>query len=153
MTKAELAYRENVDETNRERDELILQQLPQVHYIARRIFERHALIGPDANYDQIRVGVERALAMEETPLSSPYSAQPSAERGAGAPMARRSAIYPPAPHTPSAASTMERSELSRRYSEFHALIVQTAKHFCVKAAPRCEGCPLRPLLPPERRSR
>lgn len=40
MTKAELAYRENVDETNRERDELILQQLPQVHYIARRVFER-----------------------------------------------------------------------------------------------------------------
>jgi len=40
MTKAELAYKENVDETNRERDELILQQLPQVHYIARRIFER-----------------------------------------------------------------------------------------------------------------
>lgn len=40
MTKAQLAYKENVDETNRERDELILQQLPQVHYIARRIFER-----------------------------------------------------------------------------------------------------------------
>jgi endonuclease-3 related protein len=120
---------------------------------ARRIFERHTLIGPDVHYDQIRLGVERALAMEETPLSSPYSAQPSAERGAGAPMARRSAIYPPAPHTPSAASTIERSELSRRYSEFHALIVQTAKHFCVKAAPRCEGCPLRPLLPPKRRSR
>ena len=27
MTRAELAYKENVDETNRERDELILQQL------------------------------------------------------------------------------------------------------------------------------
>jgi RNA polymerase sigma factor FliA len=40
MTKAELAYKENVDETNRETDELILEQLPQVHYIAWRIFER-----------------------------------------------------------------------------------------------------------------
>ncbi|MGA9527450.1 MAG: FliA/WhiG family RNA polymerase sigma factor [Terriglobales bacterium] len=40
MTNAELAYRENVDETNQERDELILQHLPQVNYIARRIFER-----------------------------------------------------------------------------------------------------------------
>jgi RNA polymerase sigma factor for flagellar operon FliA len=40
MTNAELAYRQNVDETNRERDELILQQLPQVNYIAWRIFER-----------------------------------------------------------------------------------------------------------------
>jgi len=113
---------------------------------ARRIFERHALIGPDARYDQIRLGVERALA-RETPLSSPDAAQPSAEPGAGAPAARRSATHPPTPHAPSAASTMERSELSRRYSEFHALIVQTAKHYCVKAAPRCEGCPLRPLLP------
>jgi endonuclease-3 related protein len=110
---------------------------------ARRIFERHALIRPDANYDQIRLGVERALAtlaMEETPLASPDAARPPAP-------------HPPAPHAPSAASTMERSELSRRYSEFHALIMQTAKHFCVKAAPRCEGCPLRPLLPPKRRSR
>jgi len=40
MTKAELAYRENVDESNQERDELVLRELPQVYYIARRIFDR-----------------------------------------------------------------------------------------------------------------
>jgi RNA polymerase sigma factor for flagellar operon FliA len=37
--QAEIAYRENQEETS-ERDELILKELPQVYYIARRIFER-----------------------------------------------------------------------------------------------------------------
>ena len=45
------------------------------------------------------------------------------------------------------ASRMPRSELARRYNEFHALLVQTAKHFCLKREPHCESCPLRPLLP------
>ena len=39
MMQAEIAYRQNVDETS-ERDQLILKELPQVYYIARRIFER-----------------------------------------------------------------------------------------------------------------
>ena len=39
MTQAELAYRENVEETE-ERDQLILRELPQVYYTARRIGER-----------------------------------------------------------------------------------------------------------------
>jgi RNA polymerase sigma factor FliA len=39
MTQAELAYRENVEETE-ERDQLVLKELPQVYYIARRICER-----------------------------------------------------------------------------------------------------------------
>lgn len=33
------------------------------------------------------------------------------------------------------------------YNEFHALIVNTGKNWCRKKAPRCEECPLRPLLP------
>jgi len=33
------------------------------------------------------------------------------------------------------------------YNEFHALIVNTAKGWCRKSAPRCEECPLRSLLP------
>ncbi len=53
----------------------------------------------------------------------------------------------PVAHLPSVASAMERSELSRRYNEFHALMVQTAKHYCVKGTPRCEKCPARKLLP------
>ncbi|HEX3376864.1 MAG TPA: hypothetical protein VHS29_08390 [Candidatus Acidoferrales bacterium] len=33
------------------------------------------------------------------------------------------------------------------FNEFHALIVNTGKNWCRKSAPRCESCPLRPLLP------
>jgi endonuclease-3 related protein len=33
------------------------------------------------------------------------------------------------------------------FNEFHALIVNTGKNWCRKRAPRCEECPLRPLLP------
>jgi endonuclease-3 related protein len=33
------------------------------------------------------------------------------------------------------------------FNEFHALIVNTGKVWCRKNAPRCEQCPLRPLLP------
>ena len=33
------------------------------------------------------------------------------------------------------------------FNEFHALIVNTGKNWCRKTAPRCEECPLRPLLP------
>jgi endonuclease-3 related protein len=35
------------------------------------------------------------------------------------------------------------------FNEFHALIVNTGKNWCRKSAPRCEECPLRPLLPQE----
>jgi endonuclease III related protein len=33
------------------------------------------------------------------------------------------------------------------FNEFHALIVNTGKNWCRKAAPRCHECPLRSLLP------
>jgi len=39
MTQAELAYRENVEEIE-DRDQIVLKELPQVYYIARRIYER-----------------------------------------------------------------------------------------------------------------
>jgi endonuclease-3 related protein len=42
---------------------------------------------------------------------------------------------------------MERSELAQNFNEFHALVVQTAKHYCAKGEPRCERCPLREMLP------
>lgn len=32
------------------------------------------------------------------------------------------------------------------YNEYHALIVHTGKHFCLKRAPDCEHCALRPYL-------
>ncbi len=33
------------------------------------------------------------------------------------------------------------------FREYHGLVVYTAKAFCRKRAPLCEGCPLEPLLP------
>jgi len=39
MTQAEMAYKANLEETQ-DRDQLILKELPQVYYIARRIYER-----------------------------------------------------------------------------------------------------------------
>jgi endonuclease III related protein len=104
----------------------------------RRIFERHGLAQKDTGYEEIRAAVEKALAEED---SSPHlNAASSKARHEGGPPVRISI------HPPSAASAMERSELSRRYNEFHALLVQTGKHYCVKGAPRCESCPLRALL-------
>ena len=37
---------------------------------------------------------------------------------------------------------------ARIYNEFHALLVRVGKDHCLKAAPRCAGCPLEPHLPP-----
>ncbi|HXY13117.1 MAG TPA: FliA/WhiG family RNA polymerase sigma factor [Terriglobales bacterium] len=39
MTQAEIAYRETLEETQ-EQEQLILKELPQVYYIARRIYDR-----------------------------------------------------------------------------------------------------------------
>lgn len=36
----------------------------------------------------------------------------------------------------------------RLLNQFHALLVRAGKEHCRKPAPRCEGCPLRPFLPP-----
>jgi len=34
------------------------------------------------------------------------------------------------------------------FNQYHALLVRAGKEHCRKAAPRCGGCPLEPLLPP-----
>jgi endonuclease-3 related protein len=108
----------------------------------RRIFERHGLAHSGTGYEEIRAEVETALAG----LAQPNQRRDEPRQVA---LAALSGLAPgPVVHAPSAASAMARSELSQRYNEFHALLVQTGKHHCVKAAPRCESCPLRPLLPP-----
>ncbi len=118
----------------------------------RRIFERHRLAQAGTGYEEIRAAVETALAKEGS-LSHLNAASPEARREGGAPAVLSPTTLSPAirglaVHAPSAASGMARSELSQRYNEFHALLVQTAKHYCLKAAPHCQDCPLRPLLPP-----
>jgi len=116
----------------------------------RRIFERHALAHPGTGYEEIRSGVETALAGHDAqaetavPLASPAVPLPEAAHAEKQPLSLKS----PVAHPPSPASALPRSELAQRYNEFHALLVQTAKHYCLKAGPRCQSCPLRPLLPP-----
>jgi endonuclease-3 related protein len=132
----------------------------------RRIFERHGLVSGETTYEQIRLAVQGALAEEQRegqeqeqeqdrqdqkqgqlphppPKSGRKDGAPSGTP-AGAPGTGAARLVV---HAPSVASRMERSELSQRYNEFHALIVQTAKHFCVKGEPKCEECPLRDMLP------
>jgi endonuclease III related protein len=97
----------------------------------RRIFERHRMVKPETGYEEIRLAVQKALTGE-------------------ARVEGDLAVLEIVPHVPSAASQMERSDLAQGYNEFHALIVQTAKHFCMKGTPRCENCPLRAMLETEK---
>lgn len=34
------------------------------------------------------------------------------------------------------------------YNEYHALLVRIGKDYCKRAAPKCDACPLAPMLPP-----
>jgi endonuclease-3 related protein len=130
----------------------------------RRVFERHELVNGETTYEEIRLAVQGALAEEQREGQGQDQGQlphppPKSGRKDGAP--ETSAGTPAGAleyltiagaarlvvHAPSVASRMERSELSQSYNEFHALIVQTAKHFCVKGVPKCEECPLRDMLP------
>jgi len=112
----------------------------------RRIFERHELAEPAAPYEEIRLAVQSAITEADLPAKPrgrPRQPQPTQLAAAQPELHREDR---PLPHPPSAASAMERTELSQRYNEFHALLVQTAKHYCVKGKPRCERCPLRAML-------
>jgi endonuclease-3 related protein len=96
----------------------------------RRIFERHGLIGPKAKYEAIRELVERAfedVKDAERDLPPPLSPIPG----------RRRHKY----------KIRGAAAAAVAYDEFHALLVQAAKHHCIKAEARCQGCPLQIFLP------
>ncbi len=97
----------------------------------RRVFERHKLVPPRADYETIRLLVERSLRDLPPEIT-----------GESALAGNRPGI-----HDPSAVSTGYRSELAQRYNEFHALLVQVGKHHCLKKAPKCTNCPLSCFLP------
>jgi endonuclease-3 related protein len=47
-------------------------------------------------------------------------------------------------------SALDENPLPKRldyWQDYHAQLVMVGKHFCRKGEPRCEDCPLRPLLP------
>lgn len=97
----------------------------------RRIFERHKLVPTRADYETIRLLVERSL--RDLPPESSGEPAPAGDR--------------PGIHDPSAVSATYRTELAQRYNEFHALLVQVGKHHCLKKAPKCTNCPLSCFLP------
>ena len=107
----------------------------------RRIFQRHQLIKPATDYETIRLMIERAL--REWPPEDDENDKPAR------PEVRPQGPQPTRPeiHQPSAISAAYRSELAQRYNEFHALLVQVGKHYCLKQAPKCANCPLSCFLP------
>jgi endonuclease-3 related protein len=94
----------------------------------RRILERHGLISAKARYEEIRQLVEQAFSEEivrahDQPLISPL------------PGRRRHKFV-----------IRKASASAQAFDEFHALLVQAAKHHCLKAKAQCSGCPLEPFL-------
>jgi endonuclease-3 related protein len=108
----------------------------------RRIFERHGLVKSAAKYDEIRAMVELSLQTHASAIVKPALASPTVEPGPGP----AEEVLRPVVHTPSTMSKAPRSALAQTYNEFHALIVQVAKHYCQSRVARCELCPLRGYL-------
>ncbi|HEX8925168.1 MAG TPA: hypothetical protein VF786_05215 [Terriglobales bacterium] len=102
----------------------------------KRIFSRHKFVPEDAKYEDIRALVESALGNER------YIAHDNDRVGKA-----DEANFRPPVHEPSALSQLPRSETTQVFGEFHGLLVQVGKHFCLKQQPRCEECPLRDSLP------
>jgi endonuclease-3 related protein len=123
----------------------------------RRIFERHRMIKPAARYDEVRTMVEASLQQPASAIVEAALPSPTVEIGPG-PVEE---VLRPVVHTPSTMSKAPRSKLAGTYNEFHALIVQVAKHYCQSRVARCELCPLRGYLehpvrianPPAKKSR
>ena len=98
----------------------------------RRIFERHGLAKASAKYEEIRALVEAALT--DTALPELAEIDP--------------AMLPKGScHAPSAMSTATRCSQAEVFNEMHGLIVGVGKNYCLKSKPKCEECPLGPLLP------
>ncbi len=108
----------------------------------RRILERHDIVSPKASYDDIRVLFQSALC-NETFLGECRAN--SADFAAGRLLRRDKPAG--SCHDPSRASTMKRSELAQVFNEMHGLIVGVGKNYCSNRDPKCETCPLGPLLP------
>jgi endonuclease-3 related protein len=103
----------------------------------RRILERHKILPAKAHYEEIRQLFERALS----PIGSSEVEAPTAKRP------KLDAATPSTAHHPSRVSTAPRSAIAQVYNEMHGLIVGIGKHYCKKAQPACDGCPLKPFLP------
>jgi endonuclease III related protein len=92
----------------------------------RRILHRHQIMPANADYDEVRMLVERAIG--DVP-SQPITTSPS-----------------PLAHLPSRMSRTNRSAAAQHFNEMHGLLVSVGKLHCHKAQPECDGCPLASFL-------
>jgi endonuclease-3 related protein len=97
----------------------------------RRLAARHRILPENAPYEDFRGLFERALA-----FAPPLAHGDSSVTSSGG-----------ASHGPSRMSLALRLPLAQTFNEMHGLIVSAGKKYCVKSNPRCDECPLRPLLP------
>ncbi|HVP64883.1 MAG TPA: hypothetical protein VMT82_08305 [candidate division Zixibacteria bacterium] len=130
----------------------------------KRIFSRHHLVSEDAKYEDMRALIESALRNENCErFNCPTQANngpewatdlesPANEIASSCAQTAEQEPFRPPVHPPSMLSQLRRSETAQVFAEFHGLLVQVGKHFCLKQQPRCEQCPLRDSLPkpPER---
>ena len=103
----------------------------------RRILDRHRILPLDAPYEEIRNLFETALGAPE------FVAQCEAEMKEAGQLDQPKGSCHPA----SRMSTSRRSASAQVFNEMHGLMVGVGKNFCLKSEVRCEGCPLRELLP------
>ncbi len=96
----------------------------------RRLAARHRILPENAPYEDFRVLFERTLA-----VAPPMAPADSVVSSGGA------------SHRPSRMSLAPRLPLAQTFNEMHGLIVGVGKKYGVKSNPRCDECPLRPLLP------
>ncbi len=108
----------------------------------RRIVERHCLATPKTTYEDIRELFQTAL-LDETFLRGCRADAEDFARGRAVPSGRPEGSC----HEPSRASRMRRSEQAQIFNEMHGLIVGVGKNYCTNRDPKCDACPLGPLLP------
>jgi endonuclease III related protein len=102
----------------------------------RRILDRHEILPQKTRYEEIRQVFERSLApVAKNKKEARTRPKPESES-------------PSTAHQPSPMSTSPRSPTAQVYNEMHGLIVGVGKHYCKKAKPACDTCPLKPFLPP-----
>lgn len=98
----------------------------------RRVFDRHGVLTGKEKYEEIRELFEHALAEEAGGSWQEAGFRPKALLGG------------PKRHK---FRLRGRALVARIFDEYHALLVQAAKHHCRKKEALCQGCPLQPFLP------
>ena len=108
----------------------------------RRVLERHHLAHLRTSYHDIQRLFDSALRDEDF-LSR---CRTEAEAFAVGRLTRRDKPAGSC-HEPSRASSMRREHLAQVFNEMHGLIVGVGKNYCTNRNPKCDSCPLGPLLP------